>query len=487
MTTFDTAQQRLAHARVAATMALLEIGDFDRAVSEAAEAYRLSPGPARMPYAQALLARGCAALRDGDVAAGDADLKAALALAPAPYLAVVADALLNRAQPGGDPPTMPEPPAPVAPPAQVAPPPALSASPVPPSVGESESAPAAEDGPPEPAQFDRTPVVLFAPEAGDSQADDLPLEPIWAERLNLAALREAAIGVALDVDTDRFVTASNDQNLRIYQTGDGTLQATLAGHTSRVWCVDFLDADHLISAALDRTIRIWSAAGGAPLQTFKGHTDGVWCMALAGDRSIVATGSSDRTARVWQIVDGRELQTFKAHDGSVAAVALAPHNDYLATGSRDGLVRIWDLQQAARPLAKIRTSTSRIESLAFAPDQPLLAAAVGASIWLIDRERWEVQERLNGHTNQVTALQFAPGLDLLASASADGSVRFWRVSTGMALDTLMIAPNGIAGMALAPSGEAFVAAIADKSVRYWVLAPPEPTESETTDEDASID
>jgi tetratricopeptide (TPR) repeat protein len=498
MTIPDTAQQRLAHARVVASVALLELGDFDRAVAEAAEAHSLESEPARNPYAQALIARGSALLRDGNPTAANADFRAALALAPAPYLAVVADALLVHVHASGKPQQatgttpvgafpvapIPEPAPVVANPPPEAPAPAVSEPVV--AIPEPTADPAVieQTNRPEPVQPELAPVSIFPSPATELAQSDQALEPVWAERLLIAAQRDPIIGVALAPGADRLAVASNDQNVRVFSSSDGTLLATLLGHSSRVWCVDFLDAENLISASLDRTVRIWSAAGGEPLQTFRGHTDGIWCMALADDCSLVATGSSDRTARVWQVVDGRELQTFKAHDGSVAAVALSPSKEHVATGARDGLIRIWDRQQAARPLAKIRTSTSRIEHLAFAPDQPLLAAAVGSAIWLIDRERWEVQERLIGHTNQVTALEFAPGLDLLASASADGSVRFWRVSTGAVLDSFMIAPNGVAGMALAPSGDSFAATIADKTIRFWVLAPPDPDPIDPTDPDA---
>ena len=90
----------------------------------------------------------------------------------------------------------------------------------------------------------------------------------------------------------------------------------------------------------------------------------------------------------------RLLHSLTGHTGSAAAVAFSPNGRTLASGSYDGSARLWDVQTGA------------------------------------------LVRELQGHTDKLYAAAFSPGrTDARDRASADRTIKLWRVSDGKLLKT----------------------------------------------------
>jgi COMPASS component SWD3 len=82
----------------------------------------------------------------------------------------------------------------------------------------------------------------------------------------------------------------------------------------------------------------------------------------------------------------------------------------------------------------------------------------------------QLQSTCTGHTQAVSAVRFSPSGDLLASASADKSLRLWRVADGSAADpnsTAMERAGGINDVAWNPQGNYLATASDDLTARIW--------------------
>ncbi len=77
---------------------------------------------------------------------------------------------------------------------------------------------------------------------------------------------------------------------------------------------------------------------------------------------------------------------------------------------------------------------------------------------------------LKGHKGAVTGVAFSPDQSLLASASADNSIRLWNVSTGQEVGVLKGATDQVLSLAFSPDGTKLVTGGKDKSVRIWDVA-----------------
>ncbi|KAI4164920.1 MAG: hypothetical protein LQ342_001553 [Letrouitia transgressa] len=74
---------------------------------------------------------------------------------------------------------------------------------------------------------------------------------------------------------------------------------------------------------------------------------------------------------------------------------------------------------------------------------------------------------LKGHRRGVAAVKFSPDGRLIASCSADATIRIWDVSTGIPLHSLEGHLAGISSIAWSPDGKTLASGSDDKSIRLW--------------------
>src|SRR5581483_1821318 len=111
---------------------------------------------------------------------------------------------------------------------------------------------------------------------------------------------------------------------------------------------------------------------------------------------------------------------------------------------------------------------SRVECLSFSPDGRLLASgSADATIRLWDTGTGHELRVLTGQGAGVTAVGFSPDGRWLASGGLDGAVIVWEVSTGRETMRIPAHKLSIRAVAFSPDGQALASASADSSIRLW--------------------
>jgi hypothetical protein len=77
------------------------------------------------------------------------------------------------------------------------------------------------------------------------------------------------------------------------------------------------------------------------------------------------------------------------------------------------------------------------------------------------------QSRLRGHTGAVTAVAFSPDDRLLASGSADCTIKLWDTASGKEVVTLKGHSDRVTGVAFSPDGKRLLSASADKTMKIF--------------------
>src|SRR5436190_858407 len=80
------------------------------------------------------------------------------------------------------------------------------------------------------------------------------------------------------------------------------------------------------------------------------------------------------------------------------------------------------------------------------------------------------QTVLKGHKESVNAVAFSPDGKLLASGSADDTVKLWEVPSGKHLATLKGHEDSVNGVAISPDGKWLASASSDDTVILWDIA-----------------
>jgi WD40 repeat protein len=183
--------------------------------------------------------------------------------------------------------------------------------------------------------------------------------------------------------------------------------------------------------------------------------------------------------RIWDTGTGEELLALRGHKDLVGRVLFDERGWRLASASEDGTVRIWDgtpFDESFDPhVHALRTDAGVVNSVAFSRDSRWLAAGGGEAgqpgeVKLTNVASGRSVLPLRGHTDRVFGVAFGPE-SLLATAGADGTVRFWDTRTGRESRPPLMGVHGasIYGMALDPAGHRILTCNAYHAVQLWDL------------------
>jgi WD40 repeat protein/class 3 adenylate cyclase len=228
-------------------------------------------------------------------------------------------------------------------------------------------------------------------------------------------------------DGRRIVTASTDQNARVWDADSGKLVATLAGHTGLVTTAVFSpDGSRIVTASNDGTARVWDPASGKPLATLMGHDGNVREARFNPDGSRIVTASDDKTARIWDATSGKLLVTLTGHTDEVLGAQFSPDGKRVLTASRDNTARLWDAATGALQ------ATLQGSQAAFSADGTRIVSSSGDSTSRL----WDAATGKLLSTLQGSPARFSPDGTRIVTDS-DNIVLLWDAATGNQLDTFL--------------------------------------------------
>eukprot|EP00055_Hartaetosiga_balthica_P009492 m.37923 g.37923 ORF g.37923 m.37923 type:complete len:749 (+) comp6768_c0_seq1:8-2254(+) len=226
-------------------------------------------------------------------------------------------------------------------------------------------------------------------------------------------------------------------------------------HVLEAYCVVFDKlGERFITGADDSLVKVWDAENGTLLATLRGHTDAISDMSVDPTNTILASASLDNTTKIWNLHTGRLLHSYDLKS-EVATVHFSPSPvdglNYLATTTVSGAVTLWTyllfpVDNEEKEYAFLNKDEFRFPSrvkilhATFSPGGSLFVTATLKHFSIVkvnglaaSVERQEKQDNVRGqheatyntHKSKVEAVVFNSRGDALVSASDDGTMLYW--------------------------------------------------------------
>jgi WD40 repeat protein len=245
----------------------------------------------------------------------------------------------------------------------------------------------------------------------------------------------------------------------------------------------------ILAGANGPQVKLWRLSTGSEQFVTDEHEQPVLAVAACPDGKLMASAGGDNTIRLFD-TNGKELAILKGHDKPIFGIAFIsgmtgepntkgtgesksqPSRTYtrLASVSEDHTVKIWDLEKHT-VLATLRGHDNTVYCVAPSPDASIIAtgsADATVRLWdtALDREAVVLQGRRAG---SIISLAFSPDSKLLAAAEFGKSrcIRVWDIETSREVALIPGVDDDFRTVLFTPDGKRLIGFVYDGTVRLW--------------------
>lgn len=307
-------------------------------------------------------------------------------------------------------------------------------------------------------------------------------------RINIAAMEhivvseghtEAITAVAYSVgQNDRFVTASKDGTIRIWDTAEYVTLATCRARRDQErgvvpLCLQY--SDIVLSGWSDGKINAYSDSGESLWMIDNAHPGGVLTMTLSHNRRFILTGGPAGEVRLWELRTRDLISHLKEHVSRVTSLVLSEDDTFAITASRDRCILRWDLREEKRVWCHMQRMGG-INSVVLSKDQ--------SHIISVGQEKkinyWGIASPDAAHTQYLDSVG-DPESDegrvicisndgrFIATGGTAGILRLFSYESSTLLSEASGHSGTISSIAMSPDGKQIISVGEDGSIFFWLV------------------
>ncbi|KAI1435542.1 WD40 repeat-like protein [Xylaria sp. CBS 124048] len=279
----------------------------------------------------------------------------------------------------------------------------------------------------------------------------------------------------LDWSTGNQVAIGLERNVYVWSADEGSVSCLLeTSPDTYVSSVKWSDDGAYVGVGLGTgEVQIWDVAEGAKIRSMFGHDARVGVMGW--NKHILSTGARSGLVFNHDVrIAEHKIAELVSHTSEVCGLEWRSDGAQLATGGNDNLVSIWDARSLAVPKFTKTNHKAAVKALAWCPWNMNLLATGGGSY---DRHIhfWNTTSgaRVNSIDtgSQVTSLRWSTSYREIVSSSGfpDNSLSIWSYPTLVRNIEIPAHESRVLHSCLSPDGQMLATAAADESLKFWKI------------------
>ncbi|CAM1504344.1 Fc.00g019350.m01.CDS01 [Cosmosporella sp. VM-42] len=279
----------------------------------------------------------------------------------------------------------------------------------------------------------------------------------------------------LDWSSGNQVAIGLERNVYVWSADEGSVSCLLeTSPDTYVSSVKWSGDGAYVSVGLGTgEVQIWDVAENQKIRSMFGHDTRVGVMGW--NKHLLSTGS--RSGLVFnhdvRIAD-HKVAELVSHTSEVCGLEWRSDGAQLATGGNDNLVSIWDARSLSVPKFTKTNHKAAVKALAWCPWNMNLLATGGGSY---DRNIHFWNSTSGARVNsidtgsQVTSLRWSPHHREIVSSSGfpDNSLSIWSYPTLVRNVEIPAHESRVLHSCLSPDGQMLATAAADESLKFWKI------------------
>ncbi|KAJ3122899.1 TOR complex subunit lst8 [Nowakowskiella sp. JEL0407] len=239
-----------------------------------------------------------------------------------------------------------------------------------------------------------------------------------------------------------LATAGYDHTIRFWEALSGICLRTIQHPDSQVNKLAISPDKRVLAAAGNPHVRLFDVQSNnpVPVTSFDGHTGNVTSLGFQNAGRWIVTGSEDGTIKIWDI-RAPGIQRDYELKCPVTDVIIHPNQGELISCDQSGAMKIWDLGENSCTHELVPEEDTPLRSITMASDGSILIAANNKGnfyVWKTKRGEMtdlEAIQKVNAHGKYITKCLLSPDTRILATCSADHTVKIWNAMSESDQDT----------------------------------------------------